>query len=62
VRKRKIFFDNVLGVRVDGPTMGWLEQHADEARMPVSTYVRHLIEVQARHDRPQKTEVDSAQG
>ena len=50
VRKRKIFFDNVLGVRVDGPTMGWLERHADEARVPVSTYVRHLIEQQARRD------------
>jgi hypothetical protein len=61
MRKRKTYFPNVLGVRVDTPTMGWLEQHADQARMPVSTYVRHLIERQAKRDLPQTAEVQDGQ-
>jgi hypothetical protein len=57
MRKRKEFFPVAVGVRIDQPTMGWLEQRADEARMPVSTYVRHLIDQPVRRDLRQKAKV-----
>lgn len=50
MRKRKDYFPCTLGTRVDQPTMSWLEREADKARMPVSTFVRSLIEAEAKRD------------
>jgi hypothetical protein len=57
--KRKTFLDNTLGVRVDTPTMGWPEQHAERERVAVSTCVSHVIERAARQDLVQH-EVENA--
>jgi hypothetical protein len=50
MRKRKDYFPCTLGTRVDQPTMIWLEREADKARMPVSTFVRSVIEAEAKRD------------
>jgi hypothetical protein len=47
----------MLDVRVDTPTMSWLEQHVERARVAVSTDVRHVIERAARQD-PVQHEVE----
>ena len=54
MRLRKVYQVKQIGVRLPEDTLAWLEQRADQERLPPSTLVRVWIEAEAKRDLLQK--------